>query len=60
MSIYACLFLLLSIACGALSVGTSLPSAWAALVEGCTVLFGILFVISLLIGRRIKFDPVLR
>lgn len=60
MSIYACLFLLLSVACGALSVGTSLPAMWATLVEGGTVFFGILFMISLLIGRRIKFDPVLR
>jgi hypothetical protein len=60
MSIYGCLFLLLSVACGALSIGTTLPGAWDTVVGGGTVLFGTLFLISLLIGRRIKFDPVLR
>ncbi len=60
MSIYGCLFLLLSIICGALSIGTALPDMWEPVAKGGTVFFCILFVISLLIGRRIKFDPVLR
>lgn len=60
MSIYGCLFLLLSIICGALSVGTALPVAWEVIAKGGTVFFGVMFFISLLIGRRIKFDPQLR
>lgn len=60
MSIYGCLFLVLSVACGAFNMLASVPDTWALLVEGSTVLFGMLFVLSLLIGRRIKFDPVLR
>ncbi len=60
MSIYGCLFLLLSIICGALSIGSSLPVTWETIAKGSTVFFGVMFFISLLIGRRIKFDPLLR
>ncbi|KJH82573.1 MULTISPECIES: PA3371 family protein [Pseudomonadaceae] len=60
MSVYGCLFLLLGVACGVLSIGASLPGLWDTLVDCGTVLFGTLFVISLALGRRIKFDPVLR
>lgn len=60
MSIYGCFFLLLSVVCGALSVSTNLTGFWGALVDGGAVLFGMLFVISLVLGRRIKFDPMLR
>lgn len=60
MSIYGCLFLLLSIICGVLSVATALPVTWEAIAKGSTLFFGVMFFISLLIGRRIKFDPLLR
>ncbi|AHL75022.1 hypothetical protein CH92_07875 [Stutzerimonas stutzeri] len=60
MSIYGCFFLFFSVVCGALSIGISLPEPWGALVDGGAVLFGMLFVISLVLGRRIKFDPILR
>jgi len=60
MSIYGCLFLVLSIICGALSISTALPDTWHLVAKVSTVLFVVLFGISLLIGRRIKFDPLLR
>ncbi|HCJ30873.1 MAG TPA: hypothetical protein DHV63_16650 [Pseudomonas sp.] len=60
MSLYGCLFLVLSIVCGALSIGTSLPGIWDTLVAVGTAFFGTLFVVFLVVGRRIKFDPVLR
>lgn len=60
MSIYGCLFLLLSVLCGALSLGFILPEFWDSVAKGGTVIFAMLFTISLVVGRRIKFDPVLR
>ncbi|WP_434157908.1 PA3371 family protein [Stutzerimonas stutzeri] len=46
--------------CGALSIGTSLPEAWSTLAKGGVALFAVLFTVSLVVGRRIKFDPILR
>lgn len=60
MSIYGVILFLLSAACGALSFGTNLPTGWDKVVEYGTALFGTMFIASLIIGRRIKFDPVLR
>jgi len=60
MSIYGYLFLALGMLCGALSIGSTLPEFWDTLVTGGTVVFAVLFTITLLLGRRIKFDPVLR
>ncbi|MCQ4311830.1 hypothetical protein NAV33_07960 [Pseudomonas stutzeri] len=60
MSIYALVFFLLSIGCGAFSAGVELPDAWEIAAKSGAVLFGTLFAASLLVGRRIKFDPVLR
>ncbi|MFL9814887.1 hypothetical protein D7241_16670 [Stutzerimonas sp. VN223-3] len=60
MSIYAFVFFLLSIACGVLSVGVDLSGAWEIAAKSGAVLFGTLFAASLLVGRRFKFDPVMR
>lgn len=60
MSIYAFVFFLFSIVCGVLSVGVDLSDAWEIAAKSGAVLFGTLFAASLLVGRRIKFDPVLR
>lgn len=60
MSIYGYLSLVLGVLCGALSINSTLPEFWDTLVTGGTVLFAVLFTITLLLGRRIKFDPVLR
>lgn len=60
MSIYAFSFFLFSVACGALSVGADLTGTWEVAAKGGAVFFGSLFAISLVMGRRIKFDPVLR
>jgi hypothetical protein len=60
MSVYGCLFLLLSVVCGALSLGSVLPDYWNSVALGATAAFGFLFAGSLVVGRRIKFDPVLR
>ncbi|MCH2339739.1 PA3371 family protein [Pseudomonas sp. NPDC047963] len=60
MSIYGYLFFVLGALCGALSIGSILPDFWDTLVTGGSVAFTVLFAITLLVGRRIKFDPVLR
>jgi len=60
MSIYACVFLVLSVACGGLSIGAHLPEIWSTVAAAGALLFGTLFVICLVLGRRIKFDPILR
>lgn len=53
-------FLFLSVLFGCLSLGVDLPAQWGTVVLGLTGLFVVLFLISLVLGRRIKFDPVLR
>ena len=35
-------------------------SSLSQVMEGATVLFAVLFVLALIKGRRIKFDPLLR
>lgn len=60
MSIYGYLFLVLGVLCGALSIVSTLPDLWDTLVTAGSVVFAVLFAITLLLGRRIKFDPVLR
>ncbi len=60
MSIHAFLFLMLCVACSVLGLGLELSESWAALAKIGAVLFGSLFAGSLVIGKRIKFDPVLR
>ncbi|WP_217477052.1 PA3371 family protein [Stutzerimonas stutzeri] len=60
MSIYGYLFVMLSVACGTLSFGAELTETWEAVAECGTALFSTLFLVSLVMGRRIKFDPILR
>ena len=60
MPIYGYLFVMLSAVCGVLSFGTNLTETWEAAAKCGTALFGILFLVSLVLGRRIKFDPILR
>lgn len=61
MSKAAMTFLILTIM--ALAVEQLLPVSAQALetvAQGAVVIFGILFVAALVVGRKIKFDPVLR
>ncbi|WP_407296682.1 PA3371 family protein [Stutzerimonas zhaodongensis] len=60
MSVYGYVFFVMGLLCGALSIGTSLPEAWSTLAKGGVALFAVLFTVSLVVGRRIKFDPILR
>ncbi|WP_313087698.1 PA3371 family protein [Pseudomonas sp.] len=60
MSGYGWFFLFVGVACAAIGALAELTPAWDTVIGGCAVLFGSLFVISLILGRRIKFDPVLR
>ncbi len=60
MSIYGYLFLALGMFCGAMSASSTFSGFWDTLVMGGTAVFAVLFTITLLLGRRIKFDPVLR
>lgn len=60
MSFYGCVFLTLCVLSALLGMGDTLPGQWETIAKGTTALFGILFVISLVVGRRIKFDPILR
>lgn len=61
MSKAAVTFLTLLVMC--IAIAQLLPAQFALpmmLCEGGAGIFAVLFVIALLIGRRIKFDPVLR
>ena len=60
MTIHAFLFLALCIACSVLGLTVELTETWATLAKTGAVVFGSLFAGSLVIGKRIKFDPVLR
>jgi len=60
MTIHGYVFFLLGLLCGALSIGANLPEVWDTAAKCGAAIFGILFTVSLVIGRRIKFDPVLR
>lgn len=61
MSKYALCFLVLTLICSAVTLtgATGLPLSEAAAKAGIGI-FGVLFVVSLFVGRRFKFDPVLR
>jgi hypothetical protein len=60
MTIHAFLFLSLCIACSILGLTAEMSDSWATLAKVGAVVFGALFAGSLVIGKRIKFDPVLR
>lgn len=60
MSLLAFFFLSLCIICALLGLSVELAEAWATLAKAGAVLFGSLFTGSLIVGKRIKFDPVLR
>ncbi len=60
MSVYGCVFLILCVLSGLMGMGVNLPGHWDTVAEVFTALFGTFFVISLVLGRRIKFDPILR
>lgn len=60
MSILAFFFLSLCIVCTVLGLSVELAETWTTLAKAGAVLFGSLFTGSLVIGKRIKFDPVLR
>lgn len=61
MSRYALCFLALTLICGLATFtdATGLP-LWETAAKAGTGIFALLFVASLFVGRRIKFDPVLR
>ena len=60
MSVFGWLFLMLSVGSGALSAFAGLNEFWNAAAQSCAALFGVLFLVSVVVGRRVKFDPVLR
>lgn len=60
MSVYGCAFLALFALSGMLSIGSSLPAVWDTAAVASTAIFGVLFLISLVLGKKIKFDPILR
>lgn len=60
MSNHGYVFLILSTLFGYLGVGVDLPTLWNSVAIGLTAFFALLFLISLVLGRKIKFDPILR
>ncbi|MGA6096733.1 PA3371 family protein [Stutzerimonas marianensis] len=60
MSLFTLFCLILSSTFVALSLTMDPSGTWDLALKGGAVLFGILFLASLLVGRKIKFDPVLR
>ena len=44
----------------ALWLSPGLEEGFALLLKGTSVVFGLAFLVALMAGRRIKFDPVLR
>jgi len=58
MSKFAMSFLVLTLACAAVVLTGS--GVWLAVAKAGAAIFGLFFFASLLVGRRIKFDPVLR
>ncbi|WP_161864116.1 MULTISPECIES: PA3371 family protein [Pseudomonas] len=44
----------------ALWLSPSLEEGFALVLKGASVVFGLGFLVALMAGRRIKFDPVLR
>lgn len=61
MSKSALSFLMLTLACVAIvTAGLTGSQFWDLTAKAGIGVFGLLFVASLFVGRRIKFDPVLR
>ena len=60
MPFLAIVFFLASAACTALSTSIEASVGWDTAIKIAAVIFGFLFFCSVLIGKKIKFDPVLR
>lgn len=60
MSFLAFIFLVLSVTCALLVAGADLGGYWPILAGAGAAVFGVLFFGAMLVGRRIKFDPILR
>lgn len=60
MSLLAIVFFLLSATCALTGASVDLVGGWDVALTIGAVIFGLLFFCSLLVGKRIKFDPVLR
>lgn len=60
MSLLAFVFFLLSATCVLTGATTEVMGGWDVALNIGAVIFGLLFLCSLLVGKRIKFDPVLR
>lgn len=61
MSKSALCFLSLTLICSAVTFADAMSMPfWEMAAKAGIGIFGLLFVASLLVGRRIKFDPVLR
>ncbi|MFN3770607.1 MAG: PA3371 family protein [Ectopseudomonas guguanensis] len=61
MSRSAILFLIMTLSSlTALWLSPGLEEGFALLLKGASVVFGLAFLVALMAGRRIKFDPVLR
>lgn len=60
MSLLAFVFLLLSATCALTSTSLEIMGGWGVAINIAAAIFGLLFFCSLLVGKRIKFDPVLR
>lgn len=61
MSKFALSFLMLTLACCAVvAAGAAGSQLWDLAAKAGIGVFGVLFVASMFVGRRIKFDPVLR
>ena len=61
MSRSAILFLIMTLSSLAvLWLSPGLEAGFALLLKGASAVFGLSFLVALMAGRRIKFDPVLR
>lgn len=60
MSLIAVVFFLLSAVCVLTGASIEVVGGWDVALKIGAVIFGLLFFCSLLVGKRIKFDPVLR
>ncbi len=60
MSHSSLVLLVLCVACGLASVSADLSGSWELAAKVAASVFGLMLVGSLLIGKRIKFDPILR
>ena len=60
MSLLTFCWFALSSACIAVSITLDPSGIWDVALKSGSGVFGLLFIVSLMLGRRIKFDPVLR